>query len=65
VKGNFKTKLAMTADHRSRVRANEVLNRTFGPEKDEMKGTWRKLRNEESHNIYMSPNIVTIINSEG
>jgi hypothetical protein len=40
-----------------------VLRRTFGPKKDEVRGGWRKLQNEELHNLYSSPSIVRIIKS--
>jgi hypothetical protein len=29
----------------------------------EVKGYWRKLHNEELHNLYSSPNIIRMINS--
>jgi hypothetical protein len=31
--------------------------RTFGPKRDEIIEGWRKLHNEELHNLYSSPNI--------
>jgi hypothetical protein len=40
-----------------------VVRRTFGPLRDEMIGGWRKLHNEELHNLYSSPNIIRIIKS--
>jgi hypothetical protein len=42
---------------------NRVLRRIFGPKKDEVTGDWRKLHNEELHNLYSSPNIIRIIKS--
>jgi hypothetical protein len=36
---------------------NRVLRRIFGPKRDEVTGGWRKLHNEELHNLYSSPNI--------
>jgi hypothetical protein len=33
----------------------------FGPKKDEVAGNWRKLHNEELHNLYSSPSIITMI----
>jgi hypothetical protein len=42
---------------------NRVLRRIFGPKKDEVTGDWRKLHNEELHNLYSSPNIMRMIRS--
>jgi hypothetical protein len=33
----------------------------FGPKRDGVKGGWRKLHNEELHNLYSSPSIIRII----
>jgi hypothetical protein len=38
---------------------NRVLRRIFGPKKDEVMGEWRKLHNEELHNLYSSPDIIS------
>jgi hypothetical protein len=35
-----------------RVFENRVLRKIFGPKTDEVTGGWRKLRNEEFHNLY-------------
>jgi hypothetical protein len=40
-----------------------MLRRIFGPKRDEVTGGWRKLHNEELHNLYSSPSIITIIKS--
>jgi hypothetical protein len=50
-------------EHRLRVFENRVLRRIFGPERDEVTEGWRKLHNEELHNLYASPNIIRIIKS--
>jgi hypothetical protein len=42
---------------------NSVLRRIFGPNRDEVTGGWRKLHNEELHNLYSSPSTITIIKS--
>jgi hypothetical protein len=34
---------------------NKVLRRIFGPKRDEVTGGWRKLHNEELHDLYSSP----------
>jgi hypothetical protein len=44
-----------------RVFENGVLRRIFGPKIDEVTADWRKLRNEELHNLYPSPNIIRMI----
>jgi hypothetical protein len=33
----------------------------FGPKRDEVTGRWRKLHNEEVHNLYSSPSIIRMI----
>jgi hypothetical protein len=42
---------------------NRVLRRIFGPKRDEVIGGWRKLHNEELHNLYCSPSIIGTIKS--
>jgi hypothetical protein len=39
------------------------LRRIFGPNRDEVTGGWRKLHNEELHNLYSSPSIIRMIKS--
>jgi hypothetical protein len=40
---------------------NRVLRRISGPKRDDLTGGWRKLHNEELHNLYSSPSIIRII----
>jgi hypothetical protein len=40
---------------------NRVLRRLFGPKRDEVTGEWRKLHNEELHDLYSSSIIIRII----
>jgi hypothetical protein len=42
---------------------NRVLRGIFGPKSDEVTRGWRKLHNEELHNLYSSPIIIRIIKS--
>jgi len=44
-------------DRRLRVFENSVLRRIFGPKRDEVTRYWRKLHNEELHDLYYSPSI--------
>jgi hypothetical protein len=40
-----------------------ALRRIIGPGRDEVTGEWRKLHNEELHNLYSSPGIIRQIKS--
>jgi len=51
----------MREERRLRVFDNRVLRRIFGPRRDEVTGDWRKLHNDELHNLYPSHNIVRVI----
>jgi hypothetical protein len=42
---------------------NRVLRRIFGPKEDEVTRGWRKLHNEELHNLYHLPNVISMIKS--
>jgi hypothetical protein len=42
---------------------NKVLRRLFGPKSNEVTGGWRKLHNEELHNLYSLQNIIRMIKS--
>jgi hypothetical protein len=41
-------------EHKLRVFENRVLRRIFGPKRNGVTGGWRKLYNEELHNLYSS-----------
>jgi hypothetical protein len=55
--------LSLRKEQRLRVFENRVLRKIFGPRRDEVAGQWRKLQNEELHNLYSSPNIIRMIKS--
>jgi hypothetical protein len=40
---------------------NRMLRIVFGPKKDEVTGGGRKLRNEELHDLYSPPSVITIM----
>jgi hypothetical protein len=56
--------LTLREEHRMRVFENRVLKRVFGPKKDEVTREWRKLHDEELHDLCFSPNIIRIIKSK-
>jgi hypothetical protein len=49
--------------YRFRVFENRMLRRTFEPKREEVVGSWRRLHNEELHNLYASPDIIRVIKS--
>jgi hypothetical protein len=55
--------LTLREEHRLRVFENRLLRRIFGLKKDEVTGGWRKLHNEELHNLYTLPSIIRMIKS--
>jgi hypothetical protein len=55
--------LTVREEHKLRVFENRVLRRIFGSKMDGVTGGWRKLHNEELHNLYSSPSIIRIIKS--
>jgi hypothetical protein len=50
--------LKLRAEQRLRVFQNRVLRKIFGPKRDEVTEDWRKLQDEELHNMYSSPNLI-------
>jgi hypothetical protein len=55
--------LTLREEHRLKVFENRVLRRIFGTKREEVMRDWRKLCNEELHNLYFSPNIIRMIES--
>jgi len=55
--------LTLREERKLRVFENVVLRRIFGPRRDEVRGEWRRLHNEELNDLYFSPNIVRVIKS--
>jgi hypothetical protein len=55
--------LTLREEYRLRVFENRVLRRIFGPKRDDVTGEWRKLHNEELHNLYSSPHIIRQVKS--
>ena len=53
--------LTLREERRLRVFENRALRGIFGPKRDEARGEWRKLHNEEISTLYSSPNIIRII----
>jgi hypothetical protein len=53
--------LTLREEHRLWVFENRVLRGIFGPKGNEVTREWRKLHNEELHDLYSSPSIIRII----
>jgi hypothetical protein len=45
------------------VFVSRVLRRIYGAKTEEVAGDWRRLHNEELHNLYASPNIIREVKS--
>jgi hypothetical protein len=55
--------LTLKEEHRLKVLETMMPKRIFGPKRDEVTGGWEKQHNEEYHNLYSSPSIITMIKS--
>jgi PAS domain-containing protein len=55
--------LTLREEHRLRVFENRALTRIFGLMRDEVKGKWRRLHNEELNDLYSSANIIRVMKS--
>jgi hypothetical protein len=55
--------MTLRVEHRLRVFEKRALRRIFEPKRDEATGDWRKLHNEKLCNLYISPNIITMMKS--
>jgi hypothetical protein len=42
---------------------NRMLRKICGPKREEGAGEWRRLHNEELHNLYISQSIIRVIKS--
>jgi hypothetical protein len=55
--------LTLSEEHRLEVFEKRVLRKIIGPKRNEAAGGWRKLHNEELHNLYSSSSIIRMIKS--
>jgi len=56
--------LTLREENRRRMFENWMLRRMFEPKREEAVGDWRRLHNEELHNMYPSPNIIRVMKSK-
>jgi hypothetical protein len=56
--------LTLREEHRLRAFENRVLRIIFGLKRDEVTGGWRRLYNEELHNLYSLPSIIRIMKED-
>jgi PAS domain-containing protein len=40
---------------------NRALRRIFGYKREEVAGGWRRLHDEELHNLYASPSVIRVM----
>ena len=55
--------LILMEDRGLRVFENRVLRRIFGTKRDEVTVEWRRLHNEEFHDLNSPPNVIRMIKS--
>jgi hypothetical protein len=55
--------LTVREENKLRMFENRVLRRIFRPKRGGMTRGWKKMHNEELHNLYSSPSISRIIKS--
>jgi hypothetical protein len=55
--------LILREEHRLRVFGNRILRRIFELKRDEGIHGWRQLHNEELHNLYSSPGVISMVKS--
>ena len=55
--------VTLRKEHRLKVVENRVLRKVFGPKRDEVTEDWRRLHDEELHDLYSSSNIIRVIKS--
>ena len=53
----------MRDERRLKVFEKWVLRRIFGLKRDEVRGEWRKLHNEEFNDLFSAPNVIRVIKS--
>jgi hypothetical protein len=56
--------LTLKDDHILRVFENGMLRRIFGRKREEVAGGWRRLHNEELHNMYTFPDNISDKNKD-
>jgi hypothetical protein len=55
--------LILREEYKLRVLENRLQRRIFGPKREGITGGWRKLHNEELHDLYSLLSIIRIIKS--
>jgi hypothetical protein len=58
----LRTETNLVSESTSSFNCNMPLSEPliFGPKRDEVAGGWRRLHNEELHNLYTSPDIIRV-----
>ena len=57
------TSLRLAEEHRVSVFENRVVRNVWGPKTDDGNAEWRRIHNEELHDLYFSPKGIRVIRS--
>jgi hypothetical protein len=53
--------IAVREEHKLSIFENRVQGSIFGPKREGLVGGWRRLHNEELHNLYTSRNVIRVV----
>jgi hypothetical protein len=56
--------LTSSEEHGLRMFENRVLRKIFELKREEVAGGWRRLHNEDLHNLYPSPNVIRMMKED-
>jgi hypothetical protein len=56
-----RARIILGEEHKLGMPENRMLGNVFGPKREDVTGYWRKMRNEELHDLYSLPDIFRVM----